>query len=108
MSDYILTCCSTTDMPKQFFEDREIPFVCFHFTMDGVTYPDDLGQSMPFVEFYNRLANGSESITSQVNVEEYKQFFEPFCKKGWMFCTSALLPGFPARITPPSSPGMNC
>ena len=82
MSDYILTCCSTTDMPKQFFEDREIPFVCFHFTMDGVTYPDDLGQSMPFVEFYNRLANGSESITSQVNVEEYKQFFEPFLQKG--------------------------
>ena len=82
MSDYILTCCSTTDMPKQFFEDREIPFVCFHFTMDGVTYPDDLGQSMPFVEFYNRLASGSESITSQVNVEEYKQFFEPFLQKG--------------------------
>ncbi len=82
MNDYVLTCCSTADMPKSYFEERTIPFVCFHFIMDGVTYPDDLGQSMPFDQFYRMLAEGSESLTSQVNVEEYKTFFEPFLKKG--------------------------
>ncbi|QRN83182.1 DegV family protein [Chloroflexota bacterium] len=82
MSDYVLTCCSTADMPNSYFDDREIPYVCFHFTMDGVTYPDDLGQSMPFDQFYRKLAEGSESTTSQVNVAEYKAFFEPFLKKG--------------------------
>jgi DegV family protein with EDD domain len=69
-------------MPNRYFEERDIPYVCFHFIMDGKTYPDDLGQSMPFDEFYKRLSDGSDSKTSQVNVEEYKFFFEPFLKEG--------------------------
>ncbi|MBG0784368.1 MAG: DegV family protein [Anaerolineaceae bacterium] len=81
MRDYVLTCCSTADMPNTFFTERDIPYVCFHFIMDGKTYPDDLGQSMSFEEFYKRLAGGSESKTSQVNVAEYKHFFEPFLKE---------------------------
>ena len=82
MSDYVLTCCSTADMPQSYFEKRAIPYVCFHFIMDGITYPDDLGQSMSFDEFYKRLSTGSQSNTSQVNVEEYKNFFEPFMQEG--------------------------
>ena len=82
MSDYVLTCCSTADMPQSYFEKRAIPYVCFHFIMDGITYPDDLGQSMSFDEFYKRLSTGSQSNTSQVNVEEYKNFFEPFLREG--------------------------
>ena len=80
--NYVLTCCSTADMPINFFKERDIPYVCFHFTMDSKTYPDDLGQSMPFDEFYKRLAEGSQSKTSQVNVAEFKNFFEPFLKEG--------------------------
>ena len=82
MSDYVLTCCSTADMPQSYFEKRAIPYVCFHFIMDGITYPDDLGKSMSFDEFYKRLSTGSQSNTSQVNVEEYKNFFEPFLQEG--------------------------
>ncbi len=82
MGNFVLTCCSTADMRKEYFEKRRIPYVCFHYTMDGVTYPDDLGQSIPFDEFYDRIAKGSEPVTSQVNVEEYCNFFEPFLKDG--------------------------
>ena len=82
MGRFILTCCSTVDMKKEFFEQRQIPYVCFHYTMDGVTYPDDLGQSIPFPEFYDRIAKGATPVTSQVNVEEYCDFFEPFLKEG--------------------------
>ncbi|WP_313184589.1 DegV family protein [Lacrimispora sp.] len=82
MGSFILTCCSTVDMNKEFFEQRQIPYVCFHYTMDGVTYPDDLGQSIPFPEFYDRIAKGAAPVTSQVNVEEYCDFFEPFLKEG--------------------------
>jgi len=76
MGSFVLTCCSTVDMKKEFFEQRQIPYVCFHYTMDGVTYPDDLGQSIPFPEFYSRIAKGATPVTSQVNVEEYCDFFE--------------------------------
>lgn len=82
MAEFVLTCCSTADMKKEYFEKRRIPYVCFHYTMDGVTYPDDLGQSIPFEEFYDRIAKGAEPVTSQVNVEEYCDFFEPILKEG--------------------------
>ena len=82
MQPYVLTCCSTADLPKAYFEQRKIPYVCFHFTMDGVEYPDDLGQSMPFEEFYARIAAGAMPTTSLVNTEQFVAFFEPFLKDG--------------------------
>ena len=82
MQPYVLTCCSTADLSKEYFEQRNIPYVCFHFTMDGVEYSDDLGQSMPFVDFYARIAAGSMPTTSLVNTEQFIAFFEPFLKEG--------------------------
>lgn len=80
MNPYVITCCSTADMSNEFLNERCIPYVCFHYTMDGQQYPDDLGQTMPFEEFYKKLASGSQATTSQVNVDEFKAFFEPFLK----------------------------
>ena len=82
MQPYVLTCCSTADLSKEYFEKRSIPYVCFHFTMDGVEYFDDLGQSVPFDEFYARIAAGSMPTTSLVNTEQFIAFFEPFLKEG--------------------------
>lgn len=82
MANYQLTCCSTADMPEEFFIKRDIKYVCFHFTMDGVQYDDDLGHSMAFDKFYARIAAGAMPTTSQVNVEEFISFFEPILKAG--------------------------
>jgi DegV family protein with EDD domain len=69
-------------MPEEFFKARAIPYVCFHFTIDGKQYPDDLGKTMPFAEFYGIMGTGVQPTTSQVNVGEYIAFFEPFLKDG--------------------------
>ena len=82
MNPYVLTCCSTADLPKDYFERRNIPYVCFHFTIDGVEYPDDLGQSMPFSAFYARIEAGAMPTTSLVNTEQFLAFFEPLLKDG--------------------------
>ena len=82
MSDYILSCCSTADMPLEYFQERNIPFLCFHFNMDGKEYPDDLGQTISFDEFYRRIAAGALPTTSQVNVAQFVDFFEPYLAKG--------------------------
>ena len=71
MSDYVITCCSTADMAPEFFEERGIPYACFHFTMDGKEYPDDMGKSMALDEFYRRISAGATPVTSQVNEEDY-------------------------------------
>lgn len=82
MKNYILTCCSTADMPLDYFERRNIPFVSFHFNLDGEEYPDDLGQTMSFEDFYSRIKVGAMPTTSQVNVGQYLDFFTPFLKDG--------------------------
>jgi DegV family protein with EDD domain len=82
MPGYLITCCSTADMPYEYFQKRNIPLVCFHFNMDGKEYPDDLGQTMSFDVFYSRIAAGAMPTTSQVNVGQYVDFFEPFLADG--------------------------
>ena len=82
MPDYMLTCCSTVDLPYEYFLKRNIPYVSFHFNMDGKEYPDDLGQSMSFEEFYKRIAAGAMPTTSQVSVGQYLDFFDPYLKDG--------------------------
>lgn len=82
MQEYIITCCSTADMSHEYFQERRIPFVCFHFNIDGQQYADDLGKSMPFAEFYGKISAGSQPTTAQVNVQEFIEFFEPILIKG--------------------------
>lgn len=82
MNDYILSCCSTADISAELFKERDIHFICFHFEIDGVEYPDDLGQSISFHEFYDRMAAGAMTKTSQVSVGEFEAYFEGFLKEG--------------------------
>ncbi len=82
MAKFELTCCSTADMSREYFEKRKIPFICFHFNMDGKEYPDDMGLSMPIDEFYDRIAAGAQPTTSQVSTGEYIDMFTPMLKEG--------------------------
>jgi len=82
MSDYILSCCSTADLSKEHFEERDIKYICFHYKLNGVDYPDDLGQSIPFEEFYKRMDFGEDTRTSQINVTEYLEYFSRFLGEG--------------------------
>ena len=79
---YILSCCSTADLSKEHFETRNINYICFHYALDGVEYPDDLGQSIPFDEFYARMSAGADTRTAQVNVSEYVDSFTPYLEAG--------------------------
>ena len=79
---YIISCCSTADLSKEHFQSRDIHYVCFHYAIDGVEYPDDLGESIPFDEFYARMSKGADTRTAQVNVAEYVDFFTPFLEDG--------------------------
>lgn len=81
-NNYIISCCSTADLSKEHFEKRDIKYICFHYELDGVSYPDDLGQTIPFDEFYQKMAEGSETKTSQINETEFTEYFEEFLKEG--------------------------
>ena len=82
MSEYILSCCSTADLTQEHFESRDIHYICFHFELDGKQYLDDLGKSIAFHDFYQAMANGADTRTSQINADEFIQYFTPFLKEG--------------------------
>lgn len=96
MSKFILSCCSTADLTQEHFEQINVKYICFHYEIDGVTYPDNLGKSLPFDEFYKRMANGASTKTSQVNASEFQEYFEPFLQEGYDIlhvCLSSALSG---------------
>ena len=82
MQNYVLSCCSTADLSEEHFLKRDIHYICFHFSLDGKSYEDDLGKSIPFADFYRAMQNGSETRTSQVNEGEYIDYFTPFLEEG--------------------------
>ena len=82
MANYVSSCCSTADLTKEHFENRDIHYICFHYKLDGVDYPDDLGQTIQFEDFYKKMDEGAETSTSQVNVSEYVEYFSQFLEEG--------------------------
>ena len=82
MADYILSCCSTADLTKAEFEKRDIHYVCFHYYLDDVEHADDLYETMDADTFYQKMADGAMTRTSQVNVEEFIDYFTPFLEEG--------------------------
>lgn len=82
MENYVISCCSTADLSQEHFDAIGVKYICFHFELDGVQYEDNLGKSIPFEEFYSRMANGADTKTSQVNAEEFEAYFRSFLEKG--------------------------
>lgn len=82
MSDFVLSCCSTVDISKEHLEKIDVKYICFHYSLGGVQYQDDLGQSMPLSEFYARMAAGEDTATSQINADEFEEYFTPFLEAG--------------------------
>jgi len=58
MSDYVISCCSTADLSKEHFEKRNIECI------------------------YQKMTQGAETKTSQINVEEFDKYFTKFLEEG--------------------------
>lgn len=82
MAGYCLSCCSTADLTKEYFEKRGIRYACFHYELGGNDYLDDLGQTMPPAELYRRMLAGEDAKTSQVSIGEYADLFRGILDEG--------------------------
>ena len=82
MGDYILSCCSTADLSKEDFENRDIHYISNSYEIDGIRYIDDLGESVTYPEFYQAIREGAITKTSHIDKEEYVEYFEGFLKEG--------------------------
>ena len=82
MTNYILSCCSTADLTQEKFDELDVKFCQFHFSVNDVEYPDDLGKSYPFEKFYNDMEKGAMTKTSQLSIGQYTDYFEQFLSEG--------------------------
>ena len=74
---FILSCCSTVDLPYSYMQSRDIPVLFYTYVVDGQEYVDDMGcdpEALP--RFYRFLEAGKLPQTSQINVGTYLDFFE--------------------------------
>ena len=82
MGDYVISCSSTADLSYEKMKERDISYCHFHFFMDGVQYDDDLGQTIKFDDFYKAMAEGADTKTSQLNSQDYLDYFRPILEEG--------------------------
>lgn len=82
MSDFVLSCCSTADLSAKKFDELNVKYVYSTFRLNGTTYPDDLGKTITYEEFYKAMADGADTSTSQINQDEFKDFFREILASG--------------------------
>lgn len=98
-----LSCESTTDLPFDTVNRKEISTIFYSYSIDGVEYYDDMGRD-PAARgvFYQQLRAGKFSTTTQVNTFRYTEYFRALLEKGDVLhiaFTSGLTPSVYNAIT---------
>lgn len=82
MNKFLLSCCSTSDLNVKHYKDRGIRYICFHYFLDGIEHKDDFGETLPISEFYKKMEQGAMTKTSQLNAQDYYNYFENLISEG--------------------------
>jgi DegV family protein with EDD domain len=82
LADYVLSCCSTTDVTREFLDERNIKYVAFNYNLDGQNCKDDFGQTNSPAQLYAKMLAGASATTSQVSVGEYVEHFGKLLEQG--------------------------
>ena len=83
MNKFLLSCCSTSDLNVKHYKDRGIRYICFHYFLDGIEHKDDFGETLPISEFYKKMKQGAMTKTSQLNAQDYYNYFENLINEGY-------------------------
>ncbi len=82
MTDYVLSCCSTCDLSREWLESRNIHYIYFNYELNGQQRKDDFGQTCSPADLYARMLAGADVKTSQVSVGEYVESWRPILEGG--------------------------
>lgn len=83
MSNIIMSCESTIDLPYSYSKERNISIIHYSYVIDDIEYVDDMGRNPESLNnFYNAINEGKLPKTSQINYFYYYNYFEKLIKKG--------------------------
>lgn len=96
MKDYVIMTDSCCDLPGDYIENNNIPFVSLTCSFKGKEYVDDFGRSLSYKEFYEGMTAGEIPKTSQPSPEAFYKVFEQIVsqdKEVLYVCVSSGLSG---------------
>ena len=74
---------SSCDLGINFIEENNIELIPLLLNLDGETIKDDLGKSLGYREFYEKLRAGSMPSTSQINIYTFEEKFKELLDEGY-------------------------
>ena len=74
---------SSCDLGINFIEENNIELIQLLLNLDGEIIKDDLGKSLGYREFYEKLRAGSMPSTSQINIYTFEEKFKELLDKGY-------------------------
>ncbi|WP_205407692.1 DegV family protein [Thermophilibacter mediterraneus] len=82
MPGYVLSCCSTADVTRDWLESRKIAYLYFNYYLDGKVCKDDFGATNSPAELYAKMLAGADAKTSQISAGDYIAHFEKYLAQG--------------------------
>lgn len=77
----VIVTDSSCDLPLEFIEKNNVPFLGLICHFKNKDYEDDFGKTLTYKEFYKGLREGEMPTTSQVNVFRFTELFKKFTEQ---------------------------
>ena len=81
MKAYTIATSSTADLPREWLEAHDIPFISYSFTVNGELRQDDCREASRSAMFKG-MRNGDDLKTSMINEYAYYEFFKSLLETG--------------------------
>lgn len=82
MPSYVLSCCSTADVTREWLEEHDIAYLYFNYYLNGEMCKDDFGATNSLAQLYAKMLAGAEAKTSQISAGDYMAHFEKYLAAG--------------------------
>ncbi len=81
MQDYIVATASTSDLPREYLDQHQIPFIRYTYTINDTVEEDDCRESSR-EEIYKKMRGGAFLQTSMISEQNYYGFFRTLLESG--------------------------
>ena len=73
---------SACDLKREYIDKNNIGLLSLILNLEGQAIKDDLGKSLSYEEFYNKMRHGATPTTSQINAHDFEEEFTKYIKNG--------------------------
>lgn len=81
MSDYIIATSSTSDLPRTWLDEHQVPFIAYTYTVQEKVFEDDCREESR-QKVYESMRNGAFLKTAMINEYSYCEFFRNLMQTG--------------------------